>query len=457
MPIFARMKTACARWQSWATIAAVALASFALGTWEYRGYLYERELARETLERQAHSVADALIGGIRGHRNRGAFFADQLQGSVDGLVEASDILAVAIYSNNNQPLISAGKVKLLDTATPTRTGHAWEPSAYRYARLFELLPSQTGPHGAGFSGGRGRGWRLWREPESSDTGNPKRPFASSGEYAAVLVLDRGPTDARCKRAAWLRAFVVLAGLLLLIGGSLAWRVAVRTAARSRMLEAEARHLRELSQAAAGLAHETRNPLGLIRGWTQRLAQSGLPLPEQQQADAVIEECDRVTSRINQFLAFARPAEPVLERVPLKDVLDELALLMEPDLEAKQVTLSLTDVIPEQTIRADRELLRQALFNLIQNAVQASPEGGTVEIGVRRGQDGSQRIEVADHGSGVAAEAVDSLFTPYYTTRPDGTGLGLAVVRQIANAHGWEAGHTQRTDGGAVFWLDRIDA
>ena len=74
-----------------------------------------------------------------------------------------------------------------------------------------------------------------------------------------------------------------------------------------------------------------------------------------------------------------------------------------------------------------------------------------------GQDGGRRIEVADHGSGVAAESVDSLFTPYFTTRPDGTGLGLAIVRRIASAHGWEAGYTARAGAGSVFWLDRINA
>ena len=91
-----------------------------------------------------------------------------------------------------------------------------------------------------------------------------------------------------------------------------------------------------------------------------------------------------------------------------------------------------------TIRADREMLRQALFNLLQNAVQSSPDGATVEIALCRGQGGQSRIEVADAGPGVAVDAVDSLFTPYFTTRANGTGLGLAIVRRIAAAHGWRA-------------------
>jgi signal transduction histidine kinase len=102
------------------------------------------------------------------------------------------------------------------------------------------------------------------------------------------------------------------------------------------------------------------------------------------------------------------------------------------------------------------MLRQALFNLAQNAIQFSPEGATVEIGVDCGQDGTCTVEVADRGPGVAPEAVGSLFTPYHTTRPDGTGLGLAMVSRIAGAHGWQVDYAARPGGGAAFRLSQID-
>jgi signal transduction histidine kinase len=218
---------------------------------------------------------------------------------------------------------------------------------------------------------------------------------------------------------------------------------------------EARHFRDLSQAAAGLAHETRNPLGLIRGWTQRWAEAGSDSHNgRQQAQAVIEECDRVTARINQFLAFARPSEPQAERFDPAEVVEELAVLLESDLSARQLTLRHTAT--GSTALADREMLRQALFNLLQNAVQASPENAVVETTVARGRHGTLRIEVADRGPGVPGETVDRLFTPYFTTRAGGTGLGLAIVRRIAATHGWEVGYTPRPGGGAIFWLDGIN-
>ena len=167
------------------------------------------------------------------------------------------------------------------------------------------------------------------------------------------------------------------------------------------------------------------------------------------------ECDRLTARINQFLAFAKPCEPSPEPVDPDRIIDELTALLQPDLDAKDLKLTHLPTRPARTIRADREMLRQALFNLMQNAIQFAPRGETVEVGVSGSEDGFCRIEVADPGPGVADDAVDLLFTPYFTTRADGTGLGLAIVRRIAGAHGWQVGYSPREGSGSVFWLDHI--
>jgi signal transduction histidine kinase len=223
-----------------------------------------------------------------------------------------------------------------------------------------------------------------------------------------------------------------------------------------VLEAETQHLRELSQAAAGLAHETRNPLGLVRGWTQRLMRPDSDNGDRtEHARAIIEECDRVTARINQFLAFAKPHEPTLEPVDIQELSRELSTILQPDLEAKNVTLACD--VPEavRMVQADRELLRQALFNLIQNAIYFSPEAAAVCLASIPGPNGNCRLEVADRGPGAPPEAVASLFSPYFTTRPDGTGLGLAIVKRIATLHGWQARYAPRADGGAVLSLDGI--
>ncbi|MEN6496177.1 MAG: ATP-binding protein [Thermoguttaceae bacterium] len=423
----------------------------ALAAWQYDEYGRECQLARETVQRQADSIQSALVGGIRSHRRLGRFFQDQLQGSLDELVASKDILAVALTADDGQTVLSAGQTKLLPNPSAMAAGAFWDPEGFRSVRDFQLNPD-AGPGSHSPGGGGGRGMR-WKAPVAEES-----PFSKGGHFYAVLLLDRTAADVQCQRAFWLRLWTVIAGGLVVGLVGLAWLATVRlveTRGRARVLEAEARHLQDLSQAAAGLAHETRNPLGLIRGWTQRLAQSGLAADQQQQAQAVVEECDRVTARINQFLAFAKPSVPKPEAVDVGQLVEELTVLLQPDLETKALALEPSLPKPAPVIQADREMLRQALFNLVWNAVHFAPEKGKVEIGVQSGQDGTVRIEVADRGPGVSPDKTASLFTPYFTTRPDGTGLGLAIVRRIATAHGWTSGYTPRPGGGSIFWLDRM--
>ncbi|MCY2991473.1 MAG: ATP-binding protein [Planctomycetota bacterium] len=453
-----------------------------LATWQYHEYCHEREAAQETLRRQGESVMNALVSGIRSHRRLGQFFEEQVQGVLEELVKSKDVLAAGVASPQGQLLLSSGPIALdgqvsavsdpSPRPSPRSTGaretegieqlhpaplvggaESWEPAGYRLVADFRLPAEVSGPGpGGGLGGGRGRGFGARWQAEADKSSS----FLPGGQYSAILFLDRTRADEHCRRAAWSRVSVALAGNLLLLCVALVWRMTVRLAAAKAVLEAEARHLRELNQAAAGLAHETRNPLGLIRGWAQRLAQADLGSGEQQQqVQSLVEECDRVTSRINQFLTFARPSEPKIESIDPGRVADELAVLLEPDLDAKQLTLQRAVSGNGERMAVDREMFRQALFNLLQNAVQWSPEGATIEITLQRRHTGRHRIELADRGPGVPVEVAASLFTPYFTTRANGTGLGLAIVRRIAAAHGWEVGYTPRPGGGAIFWVDGI--
>ena len=425
-----------------------AWAAFAL--WQFQRFRYERRLIDESMHQSAHSVMTALLSGIRSHRRLGRFFEQQMEGMLEELVLSGDVLAVALLSGSGERFLQAGAVDLLDAGGPTEPGDYWEPAGFRMVERFDIEPTVEGPgRGPGFGMGRGAGWR--QQELGTDF--------NGGTFQAVLVLDTRRHEQLVRRAAWTACFISLAGGLVLISLTGAWGASVRLVAargQARLLETETRHWRELSQAAAGLAHETRNPLGLIRGWTQRLAAGQTdPADRQQHARAVIEECDRVTARINQFLAFARPWQPQPAGIPICGVIAELSAILEPDLQDKGLQLDCQADGRYRVLRADRELLRQALFNMVQNAIQFAPEGDAITIRIAGGRAGHVRIEVADRGPGVAPAAAPSLFSPYFTTRSDGTGLGLAIVRRIALAHGWTAGYTPRPGGGALFWLDDI--
>jgi len=444
-------------WQRGVTLGSLLLAWGLLAVWQWQEYQSERESARQSMRRQAESVMNALVGGIQSHRRLGFFMEEQLQGALDELTKSQDILAAAVLLADGRVSLTAGKADLLRLSPPIQPGSDWEEAGFRCVAAFQLSPEPPpgammgrGP-GGGMGMGFGRGpMELGHGPEME---RPERgPLPAGGRCFAVLLLDRAAVDRQIAHYAWLRILVVCGGGAVILSIALAWRATVRLAdarGQAQLLEIEARHLRELSRAAAGLAHETRNPLGLIRGWTQRWAQSIADNPQQrQQAQAVIEECDRVTARINQFLAFARPCQPKPSEVRPAEIVAELSALLEPDLNAKRLRWIASPSLERLTVRADREMFRQALFNLVQNAIEFSPEGAEVEIGLNAG-----RIEVLARGPGVPAEAVDLLFTPYHTTRSGGTGLGLAIVRRIAAMHGWQSGYAPRPGGGAIFWLE----
>jgi signal transduction histidine kinase len=420
--------------------------------WQYSGYQSQRELIRESLRAQTHSVLHALIGGAGSHRRRGQFFEEQLQAMLDELVQSGDVLAAAITSADGYQAAEAGTndLQLEDQREP---GAYWTPDGFCLVEKFELGPAdRAGGGGPGRRYGRGLGPRSQAIPENGNIA-----VDVGGTFLAMLLVDRRQADALVQRAAQSHTLVALGGGLVLVLVGLAWNASVKAVAaqgQTELLQEEAKHLRDLSQAAAGLAHETRNPLGIIRGWTQRLAKSEDDPQRAAQAHAVIEECDRLTARINQFLAFAKPPACRPESVGLADLVDELAMLLQPDLDEKQISLKTVLTDRCSTVTADRELLRQALFNLLQNAINFSPAGETVLLSSVPESRGC-RIEVSDRGPGVAADDVKSLFTPYFTTRTDGTGLGLAIVRQITNLHGWQVRYSPRDGGGATFSIEHL--
>jgi len=463
----------------------------AFGLWQYQRFRYERTLIEESTRQSADSVMTALLGGIRSHRRLGRFFEQQLEGMLEELTLSQNVRVVAVFSDDGKRFLQAGEIELLESGMSGFASEQWDETGFRVMASFEIESTAEGPgmgpgagsgagpgagtgmgagsgtgmgmgmgdgagagRGMGYGTGRGLGWRQDAPPEEV------RTFATGGRFHAALVLDRARHDQLVRRAAWTSFSVVLAGGLVLISITAAWRASVRLVTargRARVLEVETQHWRDLSQAAAGLAHETRNPLGLIRGWTQRLACRQTETAEQERyVQAVIEECDRVTARINQFLAFARPCDPHCTDVDLAELVGELQAILQPDLEAKRLQCQFEQQVPPgKRLRADRELLRQVLFNLVQNAIEFAPEGDAVTIRLAQGCGNRLRIEVMDRGPGVEPSAQASLFVPYFTTRSEGTGLGLAIVRRIASAHGWTTGYAPRTSGGAVFWLDEI--
>ncbi len=442
------------RHQRIVTYLALFVAWIAFAFWQQRDYSQQRTLIHETLHQSSHAIMTAVLGGIQSHRRLGPYFDEQLESMLVELARAKDIVAVGIVSADRKPVLFSGSIAQSRLAANFALGDGWTADGFRLVQDFQLPESTPGPGPAtGGGGGRGLGFGGWWRDAQGDASSR---FEAGKHYYAILILDRARADTLARRTAWIHSWAVAAAFVVAVCLAILWNVMINlaeTRGRARVIETEMRHLRDLNQAAAGLAHETRNPLGLIRGWTQRLAEPDIPDDRRRQiTKTMMEECDRVTARINQFLTFARPRSPTVQSVSLAHLTNELAIILQPDLEENDLHFDRAIADNANWVEADPDLLRQALFNLIQNAIQFSPPGETIRLRTARTRDGTTCLEVIDRGPGVKPEHVESLFTPYFTTRAEGTGLGLAIVRHIAKLHEWNVNFRPDPDRGTVFYL-----
>jgi two-component system sensor histidine kinase HydH len=241
-------------------------------------------------------------------------------------------------------------------------------------------------------------------------------------------------------------------------------LAERLAETNRRLElaqAEARRserLAALGQLSAGLAHEIRNPLGVIKGSAEMLTQKLQASDElsRELAGYISTEVNRLSALVTEFLDFARPLHAQLQPADLIKVLDRVIEIVVFRWTGKPVQVERNYAADLPLIPLDESLCEQAFLNLVQNAFEAMEEqGGTLKIEVQlassRKRDGVQ-VTLADTGPGVPVKLREEIFNPFVTTKKTGVGLGLSIVSKIIDGHhGWirvESGPT----GGAVFTL-----
>lgn len=259
------------------------------------------------------------------------------------------------------------------------------------------------------------------------------------------------------RDLWMRAFIVSLAGISVFGFGLAWRNQARSSEfQMRLVRASElnSHLKEMNIAAAGLAHETRNPLNIIRGVAHMISRlNDAPGEVKEKARVITDEVDRVTSQLNEFINYSRPRELRRAPVALNSVVSDVVRALDCDLEEK--TIRLTVLGEELTIEADEQLLRQVLFNLLINSVQAVETGGHIQITSRKLNAHEAVLEVSDNGPGVSNEVRHEIFKPYFTTRKTGTGLGLAIVHQIVLAHGWTIECLANAPHGALFQISGL--
>jgi signal transduction histidine kinase len=190
--------------------------------------------------------------------------------------------------------------------------------------------------------------------------------------------------------------------------------------------------RELEQMSAQLSHELKNPLGAIKTLVQLSARDACDDKSKERLRVAEAEVERMNCILKEYLSFSRPLDKLRhEPLALGALADEIVLVLGPQAVTAGVQLVRQG---EATIQADPRRLKEALFNLVANALQATPRGGRVEIEIDE-RDGHASICVRDSGHGMTQETLERLGTPFFTTREQGTGLGVALARSAFVQHG----------------------
>lgn len=402
------------------------------GTWSWQGY---QDHSQEWLRQRAGDSFDMLnaVIGTLGY------------GSLTDWHQVEQVLGSIIQDSRTQFVIVQG----------------------RYGRIAQVgdipdLPELSGPVGSRMFGHTYLYWDTLRPLslpstwDEFDDSNMTLEDSSRPNPVMYIGLKTIPEDFRTSWFWKRQGPVFLAALACILTVMTIWITGIRRRALAAMLASErtrSAHLEELGLAAAGLAHETKNPLGIIMGMAQQIAsRPDIPADSRIMLEHIMDEVDKATSRLGNFMAFARQREANLETIDLRKLCAELEEILGPDFESNGVKLHNTVVALH--IQADPALLRQILVNLLLNSLHASPAGTTVFMKTARKRNRLQLI-ITDQGHGIPADLFPEIFKPYISGSPTGHGLGLAIVKRLVEAHGWRIQATSPAGQGTTMTISGI--
>jgi signal transduction histidine kinase len=483
--------------------------------WQVVEHYRVKASAREAVTDRSKYIADITSGVIGSASFRGIVLQDRLESALNRLVKPGELISAALLNASNEVVAAVGAPIGPDA---TRDRERWGRKTVSFVNPVDLsaslgppgetnrpttivvaprrepprgpreaeggvrppgepppddhrpaahsnIASNASPVGNAGSGEPGPTNRSERRPGRLRFGRP--PWMSEEEYKSmierrglhglILVMSTEAFYQTCAQDLWMRLVIGVFASIAVVGLGTAWRNLTKSSdLQVRLVRASEMNMRlkEMNLAAAGLAHETRNPLNIIRGMAQMISREADAAPEvRRRSREIVDETDRVTAQLNEFINYSRPREVRRAPVALDSVVAEVVRALNYDLEEKHIRLRVPDGM--LTIEADEQLLRQALFNLLLNAVQAVEPGGEIEIAAERENTSEASLEIRDNGPGVLPDHRAEIFKPYFTTHQNGTGLGLAVVQQIVLAHGWEIECGANQPRGAIFRITHL--
>jgi two-component system sensor histidine kinase HydH len=418
-------------------LVATALIVVALASWAWQDW---RNFAEHVEERERHralGVSRMLAGAIHAMEENGRLKRDEVARIVGHMIGDSPYQFIVLVQNGRH-ILQAGDVP------PTLTLPSVETESF--AKGFYLFSRKVHLHG-------GDGWTEALGSHANDSESAGLGI-SGGEQLMIIggdVRDRGYPKALT------HMLIPLATAILLLTASVAaWIMVIRSrllAEQLRTERARSAHLEDLGLAAAGLAHETKNPLGIISGIAQQIARNP-EMPEQCKImlETIIDEVDKSASRLGHFMTLAKHREINTVQLDIHELAARIAEILQPEFDVAGVALEMN--CPLMTIVADEDMLRQVLVNLLLNSLQASPENSRVTVRMER-HGARATLVVADQGRGILPELLPDIFKPYVAGNPDGHGLGLAIVKRFVEDHGWTIKADSQLNLGTVITVSGI--
>jgi signal transduction histidine kinase len=248
----------------------------------------------------------------------------------------------------------------------------------------------------------------------------------------------------------LRTVLIAATVISIIGIVLfTWFVLKATGSLIRARESLMRSetLSSMGRMAAGIAHEIRNPLFIIRTSAEKLKETNADQAREID-DFIIEEVDRLDAILTDYLLFARDEPMRRDRMDLVTTLQRSVRLVRESIETAGLGLIEQYSVPEAPFHGEEKKLQQAFLNILLNAEQSTPKGGAITVTITQ-RDDRYRIDFTDTGSGIPDRDLEKIFEPFYTTKQTGSGLGLAIVKRIVDDHGGETSIMSRTGDGTT--------
>lgn len=414
-----------------------------------RDYGRENEAARQTIQEKGSVLIRALESGTRvGMGMR--MHHSQLQALLEAMAWQPGVLWFAVTDENG---------KIIAHSDPRRVGESLYPastlrelnigSEERWRRLEQPEPALEIYRQFRPLNGGGHHMRMMMRRESADLRN-------QAPQVIFIAFDTRELDADHARG--LRNMVIMlcaAGVVMTATVLAQFWFRRYQRSRKQLQEATARKekLLALGHLAAGVAHEVRNPLSSIKGLARYFAERTPADGEAHQLALVMaREADRLNRVVSELLELVRPAHLKYQSVDLNEVITHSLQLVSQDAASRAISLKFIAQPALCRIQADPDRLKQVLLNLYLNAIHAIGRDGVITVAVRECGDGRVKVSVADSGKGMTAEQLQAIFTPYFTTKADGTGLGLAVVQNIVEQHGGTIDAESTPGKGALFTL-----